>query len=93
MRNDVNSLVVCRDDYHTNEEFEDALKKAIFVLLDNGYIMTVKYDDGKDLGIVAIDYEYANEEFGCRYPHWLLPEEEELLECAKTESKNAENGI
>ena len=55
----VNQLVVCKDDYNTKEEFENAIKDAVMVLLNNNYIMTVKYDE-KEMGIVAIEYDYAD---------------------------------
>lgn len=75
----VNSLVVCREDYMSKEEFENAIKEAIKVLLDNNYIMTVKWDD-KGFGIVAIDYTHDDQSFGDYYPYWLLPEEIESVE-------------
>ena len=75
--NKVNNLVLCRDEYKNQEEFENELKKTIMLLLDAGYIMTVKYDE-KGMGIIAIDYDYANQEYGCPYPHWLTPEEDNL---------------
>lgn len=79
--NKVNCLTVCRNSYNTQEEFENAIKRAIMVLLDNGYIMTVKYDlRDKELGVVVIDYNYADESFGGYYPHWLSPEEFESIE-------------
>ena len=34
----------------------------------------------KRLGIVAIDYNYANQTYGDIYPYWLLPEEIESVE-------------
>ena len=74
----VNSIVICRDEYKSKEEFENAIKDAVMVLLNNNYIMTVKYDE-KGLGIVAIDYEYDNQEFGSAYPYWLMPEEWESI--------------
>mgnify|MGYP003301037096 CR=1 FL=1 len=74
----VNSIVICRNEYKSKEEFENAIKDAVMVLLNNNYIMTVKYDE-KGLGIVAIDYEYANQEFGSAYPYWLMPEEWESI--------------
>ena len=73
-----NELVICRDEYEDEFEFEDAVKKAVMLLLQNDYVMTIKYDD-KGLGIVVIDYESSNKEFGGYYPYWLLPEEEEKL--------------
>ena len=78
MWNKANSLVVCRDEYKNKEEFENAIKDAIMVLLNNNYVMVVKYDE-KNLGIVSIEYNYANKELGDRQPRWLLPEEEESV--------------
>ena len=72
--NDVNQLVICRDTYNSDEEFKNAIRDAIVVLLDNNYIMTVKYDE-KGLGIVAIEYDYDDQSLGGTYPYWLTPEE------------------
>ena len=72
--NDINSIVICRDTYKSQEEFENAIKKAIMVLLDNNYIMTVRYDE-PGLGIVNINYNYADQSYGCHYPFWLSPDE------------------
>ena len=81
---DVNEIVICKDDYKTKEEFESAIKDAIMVLLNNNYIMTVRYDE-KALGIVAIEYNYQNQEYGCHYPYWLSPEEFESVVWNRTE--------
>lgn len=72
--NDVNNIAICKNDCSSKEEFENAIKKAVTCLLDNNYIMTVRYDE-KGLGIVSIDFEYDNLEYGCCYPYWLSPEE------------------
>lgn len=72
--NNVNQLVVCKEDYNSKEEFENAIKEAIMVLLNNNYIMTVKYDD-RVFGIVLIEFEHNNIEWGCPHPYWLSPEE------------------
>lgn len=78
--NKVNQLVICKDDYKKYKDFKNAIKNAIMVLLNNNYIMTVKYDaNEKDMGIVVIEYEHADLEFGCAYPYWLYPEEEESV--------------
>ena len=77
--NKVNRITVCRDEYKSKEEFENAIKDAVMVLLNNNYIMTVRYDE-KGLGIVAIDYNYADQSYGDTYPYWLLPEEIESVE-------------
>ena len=76
--NKINSIVICRNEYKSKEEFENAIKDAVMVLLNNNYIMTVRYDE-KGLGIVAIDYNYGNQEFGDAYPYWLMPEEWESV--------------
>lgn len=75
----VNRITVCRDEYNSKEEFENAIKDAVMVLLNNNYIMTVRYDE-KGLGIVAIDYNYSDQSYGDAYPYWLLPEEIESVE-------------
>ena len=72
--NNVNSIVICKDRYNSQEEFENAIKDAIMVLLSNDYIMTVRYDE-KGLGIVSIDYDYDDQQLGGSYPYWLTPEE------------------
>ena len=65
--NKVNSITICRDTYKTQEDFEDAIKKAIMVLLDNEYIMTVRYDE-PGLGIVCIDFDHDDPQMGTPYP-------------------------
>ena len=78
----VNRIVICKDEYKSKEEFENAIKDAIMVLLNNNYIMTVRYDE-KSLGIVVIDYNPDNREYGEAYPYWLIPEEWESIEWGK----------
>ena len=75
---DINKIVICKDDYTTTEDWENAIKKAVMVLLDNNYIMTVRYDE-KGLGIVAIEYNHSDQSFGCSYPYWLSPDEFESV--------------
>lgn len=84
-----NSIVICRDTYETQEDFQNAIRDAIMVLLNNDYVMTVDYDE-KGLGIVAIDYNYSNQEFGTPYPYWLTIEEAESIawENEKDETDN-----
>lgn len=89
---EVNRLTVCKDKYSSKEEFENAVKKAINTLLDNGYIMTVKYDaNDKEIGIVVIDYTYADEEFGCYYPCWLSPDEIDYIEAKGYENNESKD--
>ena len=75
---DVNTITICRDTYKTQEDFENAIKKAIMVLLDNGYTMVVRYDE-PGLGIVCIEFETDDQSIGERYPYWLLPNEWESV--------------
>ena len=51
----VNELVLCRENYESQEEFENEIKKAVMLLLNADQIMTIRYDE-KGLGIVAIEY-------------------------------------
>ncbi len=73
-----NQLVICRDKYKTQDEFENAIKNAIMLLLDAEYIMTVNYDE-KGFGIVLIEYEHDDRSYGCKYPYWLYPKEYESV--------------
>ena len=76
--NKVNSIVICRDKYNSQEEFENAIRDAVVLLLNAEYIMTVRYDE-KGLGIVAIEYDHGDQKVGGAYPHWLMPEEWESV--------------
>lgn len=76
--NKVNQIVICRDKYNSQEEFENAIKDAIILLLNAEYVMTVRYDE-KGLGIVVINYNYDNQDFGDAYPYWLMPDEYESI--------------
>lgn len=84
--NKVNNIVICKDTYNTTEEFQNAIRDAIMVLLNNNYIMTVRYDE-PGLGIVAIDYDYADQELGAPYPYWLDCEQAEYVECRELDEK------
>ena len=75
---DVNSIAIVRDNYSTREEWEDAIKKMVIALLENRQIMTVRYDE-PGLGIVDIEFNPDQQEWGCKYPYWLNPEEEESV--------------
>lgn len=75
----VNDIIICRDKYKTREDFENAIKSAVMLLLDAEYVMTVRYDE-KGLGIVVIEYSHAEREFGYPYPYWLDPMKEDVVE-------------
>ena len=74
----VNKLVLHRENYSSQEEFEDEIKKAVTLLLNADQIMIIRYDE-KGLGIVAIEYKYADQSYGDYYPYWLLPDEIESV--------------
>lgn len=76
--NNVNRITICRDAYLTKEDFANGIKDVIMVLLQNEYIMTVRYDE-PGLGIVSIDFETDDESVGCPYPYWLTPEQWESV--------------
>ena len=76
--NKVNTIVICKEDYKTQEDFENAIKKAVMVLLENNYIITVRYDE-PGLSIVCIDFEKDDTRIGCSYPYWLTPEQWESI--------------
>ena len=76
--NKVNELVLSREDYESQEEFENEIKKAVMLLLNANQIMTVRYDE-KGLGIIVIEYKYADQSYGDYYPYWLSPEEIESV--------------
>lgn len=84
--NKVNEIVICRSNFKSQEEFENSIRDAVMLLLKNDYIMTIRYDE-PGLGIVAIEYNYANREYGDIYPHWLTPEEEDLVLSSKWEDE------
>ena len=75
---DVNSIAIVRDNYSTREEWEDAIKKMVIALLDNRQIMTVRHDEPR-FGIVVIEFNPDQQEWGCKYPYWLSPKEEETV--------------
>ena len=76
--NKVNNIIICRNTYKSQDDFEDAIKKAIMVLLNNNYIMTIKYDE-TGLGIVSIDYNSADTSYGDIYPYWLTAEQADSI--------------
>lgn len=76
--NRVNNITICKDQYKTQEDFENAIKKAVMVLLDNEYIMTVRYDE-PGLGIVCIDFDNSDMCVGTPYPFWLTPEQSDSV--------------
>ena len=74
----VNNITIVRDNYSSREEWEDAIKKMVISLLENRQIVVVRYDE-PGLGIVDIEFNPDSIEWGCHYPYWLSPREEESV--------------
>lgn len=75
----MNNITLSQKNYATEEEFFNAISAAVKVLLQAGYIMTVRYDE-PGLGIVCIEFDHDERSLGGAYPYWLLPEEIEQVE-------------
>ena len=76
--NRVNQFVICKDNYESELDFNDALSNMIMTLLNNDYIATIRYDE-KGLGIIIIEFNDADPALGGAYPYWLMAEEAETL--------------
>ena len=83
----VNELVLCRENYESQEKFEDEIKKAVMLLLNADQIMTIRYDE-KGFGIIVIEYKYADQSYGDYYPYWLSPDEIESVVFDKERGQN-----
>ena len=77
-KKNTNSIVFCKDKYETETDWELAIGNAVMMLLNADYIMTVRYDE-KGSGIVVIEFEYDDRDYGGVYPYWLEPEEIEQV--------------
>lgn len=66
----VNRITLCKNNYSTVQEWKDAITATVMLLLEAEYIMTVRYDE-KGLGIVCIDFDYADRSYGDPYPYWI----------------------
>ena len=71
--NSVNRLTICRDTYKSEEEFRNAISTSVNLLIDAEYVLVIQYDE-KGLGIVTIDYSYADRSLGAPYPLWTNEE-------------------
>ena len=68
-KNFVNRLTICRNNYKSEEEFRNAISASVHLLIDAEYVLVIQYDE-KGLGIVTIDYSYADRSLGAPYPIW-----------------------
>ena len=76
--NKVNTIVFCKDDYKTEQDWKDAIRDAIFLLLNAQYQMVIRYDE-PGLGIICVDFESSDETLGAPWPYWLTPSEAESI--------------
>ena len=75
----VNSIAICKEDYDSTEEFKNAVRDTIMLLLDANYETTVRYDE-KSFGIVVIEFDHdRNLAYGNPLPYWLSSEEFESV--------------
>ena len=74
--NSVNRLTICRDKYKSEEEFRNAINTSVNLLIDAEYVLVIQYDE-KGLGIVTIDYSYANGSYGTPRPIWINEEDQD----------------
>ena len=74
-----NEIVICRDEFDTEAAFRKSIADTVNLLIDNNYIMTVKYDE-KSFGIVVIKFDFADEQLASRYCYWLNLDEAELVD-------------
>lgn len=84
--NKVNEIIICRDSFDSQEEFEKSILNTTMALLNNNYIVVTDWDE-QGLGILRLSFNYANREYGDIYPYWLKAEQVEALECECTEEE------
>ena len=82
--NRVSGITVCQSSFRDEEEFKRKVGEVVMLLLECGNIATVRYDE-PGLGIVHMDYNYADQSFGAPYPYWLTPEQAEMVETEEDE--------
>lgn len=70
----VNEIVICKSNYATERDFQDALRDAVMLLLNNDYILTIRNDE-KGLGIFVINFDSDDLSFGGLYPYWMTNEQ------------------
>ena len=72
--NKTNEIIFTREDFGDN--LWNAVGEQLKLLIQANYICVVRDDD---VGIIVIEFQEANQEYGCAYPYWLYPEEEETV--------------
>lgn len=74
------TVVFQKKDDETKEELFQRVGEQLRLLLEEGYLAVVRYDE-PGLGIVVIEFEHDEhfEFWGCNQPVWITLEEEEGL--------------
>lgn len=85
----VNYRTVDRSAYKSDQEFYTHIGTILGKLAQDGYVAVFEYDD---VGIYAIEYDHANRAYGCPYPVWLEPEEENMVLDARAEKEEKKAG-
>lgn len=88
---DIGTITVCRKYYRTEEEYHNAVGRALFVLFENYYHCIVREEES----IVIIEYDYEDTEISSYRPVWLTWQEEEQILFQRREDENLtdENGL
>lgn len=88
-----NNVVICINDFNSEEDFEETLGRIIKDLTFNLHqIVCIKYED---CGNYIIEFDYEDKALGDCYPYWLYPDEEASIiysnySCEKSEEENFE---
>lgn len=74
------TIVFQKKENEFKEEFFQRIGEQIRLLLEEGYLVVVRYDE-PGLEIVLIEFGHDNHfvNYGCSQPVWITPEEEEYL--------------
>lgn len=73
-------IVFAKKDWETLPELFDRIGEQLKLLLNAGYIATVRYDE-PNLGIVVIEFEHDehHEPWGCANPMWITVEDADKI--------------
>lgn len=77
--NKVNEIIICRDSFDSQEEFEQNILDTTMALLKNNYIIVTNWEES-GLGILRLEFNYNTKEYGDIYPYWLTVEQAESID-------------
>lgn len=92
MKKKCETIIFKRAEYETTEELFKRVGKQLELLLEEGYLAVVRYDE-PGLGIVVIEFNHDDhfDPWGGYMPVWLNEEEEEEFCCLKYKEENEED--